>query len=946
MAENIRTTRYTERQQKAAAKKFAEKWHTAAGKEKTETSRFWTELLRKVYGVQDVEDIVLFERGVALTHQSYIDIQLPDTHVVIEQKSADVDLGKKQRQSDGSFLTPYEQAKRYADNLKYRDRARWIVTCNFREFQVHDMDADIPSKPVCVLKLENLPDHIHTLDFLVDAQISRVALEKKVSIQAGNIISRVYKALLQKSNSQGNPRLLHDLNKFCVRLVFCLYAEDAGLFKHKQFFNYLSKARTPDDMEQRMQLLFHALNQPQNERNPLKKDLLEFPYVNGGLFDDAELFIPDLDDELCDLILNQASDGFNWKDISPTIFGSLFERTLNTTSQQQGGMYYTSIENIHKVIDPLFMNALHAKLENIRTNINSNDKKAHELHALQDEIASLTFLDPACGSGNFLTETFICLRRLENQILAELQELEKYKNRPVGRKQGRFGGEFSQIKVSINQFFGIEINDFAVSVAKTALWIADAQMWEEAQEYSLIETSDFLPLGKQNGIREGNALQVDWLEGLPDRHVDFVIGNPPFVGYSEQTHEQKTDLMGIFEGQQGAGLLDYVSAWFMKAVDIMKEHPCTRTALVATNSITQGQQVAILWPSLLKMGCHIDFAYRSFKWQNATKKTAAVHCVIIGFSCGGESSQKILVDEQGEMETVEHINCYLANAEDVFIAIRRKPLCDVPQIICGSKPAGNFFFSEEEYREIERTEPRALPYLRRVLGAEEFLHGITRYCLWLTDAPLHEVREIPIIRKRIAAIKKNREASTKKATRKCAATPYLFQEIRQPKSDYIIVPCTTSENREYIPIGFEDASIIVTNLVTIIPNATLYHFGVLTSWMHMVWMRSVCGRREMRYRYTNTGVYNNFPWPTPTAAQKREIEKYARAVLDARDAHHGASMKAMYEDDCMEIDLKKAHQNLDAAVERAYGKKFQNDAARMAHLFRMYQELVQRDAHS
>lgn len=931
MAKKLPAIMTVERRRKAAAKKFAEKWLSVEGRENEDCQRFWMELLQSVYGVANPADVIRFEFPVDVESKGKgkIDAYLPGTRVVIEQKSSGIDLTAVNRKAGELELTPYQQAKRYAGGLPYSKAARWIVTCNFREFRIHDLDSDKPSEPVCIVQLAELPGQFHVLDFLVDAQQVRVAREKEVSVEAGRHISRIYHALLSKCPAPDDTRLLHDLNKFCVRLVFCLYAEDAGLFAHGQFWQYVSQGGTPAEKRQRMLTLFQTLNKPMSKRDPFNEELKAFPYVNGGLFEDDELFIPMLDDGVCKLL--EESSEFDWREISPTIFGGLFESTLNPHTRNSGGMFYTSIENIHKVIDPLFMDALHAEFEQIRTSTVSAFLRKQRLLALQDKMAEMSFLDPACGSGNFLTETFISLRKLENTMLEEITKLEK------DAKQDKM----LLSKVNIRQFHGIEINDFAVSVAKTAMWIADAQMWEATCEI-LHNPSAFLPLKQYNGIREGNALRVDWLEGVPGRHVDYIIGNPPFAGYSDQTAEQKEDILDVFDNRNGAGKLDFVSAWYKKAVDIMKEQPSTRAALVSTNSITQGEQVAILWPQLVEAGCHIDFAYRTFKWENGAAKTAAVHCVIIGFSCGEEAAKKMLVDEQGEVGMVEHINCYLVDAEDVFINNRSKPLCDVPEIVYGNKPTddGNFFFDEKEYRDFVKVEPRALPYLRRVLGAKEFLHGIPRYCLWLADAPLHEVRNIPVIRERIAKVKQFREESPKAATRKSAATPYLFQEIRQPKGSYIIVPRHSSENREYIPLGFVDSSIIVTDAVTIIPDATLYHFGVLTSGMHMAWVRAVCGRLEMRYRYSNIGVYNNFPWPSPTAAQKKEIEKCAKAVLDAREAQHGASMAAMYDSDFMDEKLRKAHRALDAAVERAYGKKFKDDAARVAHLFGLYQDLV------
>lgn len=941
MAKKLPAIMTVERRRKAAAKKFAEKWLAVEGRENEDSQRFWMELLQSVYGVVNPADAIRFEYPVDVGSRGKgkIDAFLPETRVVIEQKSSDIDLTAVNRKAGELELTPYQQAKRYAGGLPYSKAARWIVTCNFREFRVHDLDSDTPGEPVCILKLEELAEQFHVLDFLVDAQQVRVAREREVSEDAGRLISRIYHALLAKYPASDDSRLLHDLNKFCVRLVFCLYAEDAGLFTHGQFWQYVGKGSTPSDKRQRMLNLFHELNRKPNERN-LDEELRAFPYVNGGLFDDNELFIPMLDEGLCKLL--EESSEFDWREISPTIFGGLFESTLNPHTRNSGGMFYTSIENIHKVIDPLFMDGLHAEFEAIRTSPKSAFARKQDLLALQDKMSTLTFLDPACGSGNFLTETFISLRKLENAILAELQGLETINKRPIGPGQRHFGGDMSQIKVSIHQFFGVEINDFAVSVARTALWIADAQMWEEAQEYSLIDASAFLPLKKQTGIREGNALRVDWLEGVPGRHVDFIIGNPPFAGARSMEKEQKEDLLGVFDGFKNAGDLDFVAAWYKKAVDIMKEQPSTRTALVSTNSITQGQQVALLWQHMAEVGCHIDFAYRTFKWQNGAVKTAAVHCVIIGFSCGEEAAKKMLVDEQGEVGMVEHINGYLVEAEDVFINNRTKPLCDVPEMGMGNQPIdnGNYLFTDDGMADFLAKEPAAEPYFREWMGAEEFINGKPRHCLWLGDCSPAELSRLPESMKRVEAVRDFRAASKRESTRNMASYPRNFQTENMPKGNFVAIPETSSESRDIIPMGFLTPDILCSNAMRLIPDATLYHFGVLTSGMHMAWTKAVCGRLEMRYRYSNKLVYNNFPWPSPTAAQKREIEKCAKEVLDARAACPDSSLADLYNPLKMPPALTKAHRALDAAVERAYGKRFNGDAARVAYLFGLYQDLV------
>lgn len=914
------------------AREFAAKWLVAAGDEKQETQRYWMELLHSVFGEENPADTIRFEVKVDLSHQSYIDAHIPGTRVVIEQKSADVDLGKAQRQSDGAVLTPYEQAKRYADNLPFDKRARWIVTCNFREFRVHDMNAKRPAEPSCILRLEELEEQWHLLGFLVDAQRERVERERKVSIQAGELVSLIYNALLKKCPAPEDERMLQNLNKFCVRLVFCLYAEDAGLFRREQFWKYVKRAQSPGEMRQRMLRLFVALNRRVEERDPFDEELLAFPYVNGGLFADEELTIPMLDEELCALITDNASAGFDWRFISPTIFGGLFESTLNPDTRRHGGMHYTSVENIHKVIDPLFMDALHAEFETIRGSDKGAKTRKQQLLDLQDKIAGLTFLDPACGSGNFLTETFISLRRLENEILEEITRLES------DQKQEKM----LLVKVDIRQFHGIEINDFAVSVAKAALWIADAQMWEATREI-LHNPSAFLPLKHYDGIREGNALRMDWLEGIPGRHVDYIIGNPPFVGHQWRTHEQAADMDLVFKGHDKYGKLDYVCAWFRKAADYM-QGASIRTAFVATNSISQGESVACMWKPLFEQGFSIDFAYRTFKWTNEAKNTAAVHCVIVGFRCGEEALRKMLVDEQGEARSVPHINGYLVDAPDVFILNRSKALTPgMPKMSKGSQPTdgGNLILSTEEREEIVVQYPHAADYIRPYIGASELISGKQRWCLWLVGVAPSMYRSIPPIVERIRQVALFRQSSPTASVRRDAETPALFTQIRQPLSNYIALPEVSSERRGIIPMAFLTPGTVCSNLLQLIPDATLYHFGVLVSRMHMSWTNAVCGRLKSDYRYT-PAVYNNYPWPTPTEEQKAQIEASAQGVLDARTLYPDCSLADLYDPLTMPAELRKAHRALDAAVERAYGRKFKDDAERVGLLFELYKDLASR----
>ncbi len=922
---------------KAAAKAFADKWTAAPGDEKQETQSFWIELLQEVLGVRSDSRTISFEMRVKVGSSTrFIDAYLPDTRVLIEQKSSSVDMDAPQMQSGGDMLTPYEQAKRYSDNLPVDKHARWIVTCNFREIRIHDMNSAKPAVPVSSIALSELPEQWHRLQFLVDARNSRVEKEKEMSMQAGVLISRIYNALLENAESGKDAATLQSMNKFCVRLVFCLYAEDAGLFRKNQFWEYLADAAdNPRDMRARILQLFRALNMDPERRDRYDKELLAFPYVDGGLFDDGGQEIPDipmLDKNLCGLIKDAAH--FDWREISPTIFGGLFESTLNPATRRIGGMHYTSVENIHKVIDPLFLDALKEELRSIAEAKRGSEKaRARKLEEYRDKLASLIFLDPACGSGNFLTETFISLRRLENDAL-----------RYLSNGQGSFGGELSRVKVTMQQFYGIEINDFAVSVAKAALWIADAQMWQETQEFSTQELPDFLPLKGYDNIRENDALFLDWTENTPAKHVDYIISNPPFVGARYMSKEQKEGLLQTCKGIHGAGDLDYVSAWFVKAAEIMQRDPATRTTFVATNSVTQGQSVALLWRHVLQeLGMKINFAYRTFKWANETKDTAAVHCVIVGFS--GQKTPCRLFDEHGEEHRVSRLNGYLMDGADVFIANRTKPLCNVPEMGSGNKPidGGYYLFTPEEKEAFLAQEPGAAPYFHPWMGAEELINGKKRFCLWLGDVAPNILRTLPHCMERVEKVRAYRAASKSAPTRKIADTPRRFHVENMPKGSYLALPVTSSERREYMPIDFLTEETIASNLLLLIPDATIYHFGILTSAIHMAWMRTVVCRLEMRYRYSNKVAYNNFPWPSPTAKQRERIEACAQAVLDARAKYPESTLADLYDPNTMPDDLRKAHRDLDSAVDAAYGRKFADDSNRVTHLFTLYQKLTEKE---
>ena len=925
-----------ENEKKRAAKKFAEDWKDR-GDEKSDSQSFWLALARDVLGVSEPEKFILFEERVKLDHTSFIDGHIPSTHVLIEQKKKGLNLRSPIRQSDGTLLNPFQQAQRYSAALPYSQRPRWIITCNFEEFLIYDMEKPT-GEPESIL-LADLGKEYYRLQFLVEEKSELVKHEEKVSMEAGALVGKLYDALLAQYVDPESRASLHSLNILCVRLVFCLYAEDAGIFgDHLKFHNYIKKVADNDidDVREALIKLFKVLDQPIAQRSQyLKSDLAAFPYVNGGLFADEEIEIPNFTKEIVDLLLRRASEDFDWSQISPTIFGAVFESTLNPETRRSGGMHYTSIENIHKVIDPLFLDELREEFDEIKGGKVPKIRR-DKAQAFRQKLSQLTFLDPACGSGNFLTETYISLRRLENEALKLIYE-------------DQIALDFGDvIKVSIGQFYGIEINDFAVTVAKTALWIAESQMMKETEEI-LNANLEFLPLKSYANIVEGNALRVDWETVVPKDRLNYIMGNPPFVGYSLQSEEQKKDILSIYVDEKGkpyktAGKIDYVSGWYFKAAALM-ESTRIRTAFVSTNSITQGEQVAGVWKPLYdRFNIHIDFAHRTFRWDSEASIKAHVHCVIVGFSTAPNSKPKQLYSSE-RVQLVDNINAYLISAPTVFIESKTKSICDVPPMVYGNKPTdgGFLFLSPEEYDDLAKKEPTALKYVRQIYGATEYINNKARYCLWLVGISPAELRNSTFIKSRVEKVREFRLSSSKEATRRSADTPTLFQEIRHPNSQYIIIPRHSSENRKYIPFGFVNPEIIVNDAVQIIPDAELYHFGIMMSNVHMAWTRAVCGRIKSDYRYSKDVVYNNFPWCNPTAEQKAKIEQTAQAILDARALYPDCSLADLYDEVAMPPELRKAHQANDRAVMQAYGFdiKTMTESTCVAELMKMYQKLTE-----
>ena len=892
------------------AVEFVKRW-IDKGDEKQHSQLFWTDLLSNVLHSTVNNETVKFEYRVQLGHQSYIDVYLPDSRVIIEQKGSDIDLFKAAKQSDGTELTPFEQAKRYNVELPFSQKARWIVTCNFKTFLIYDMDQDLKGKDPVRIELEELPERLNELQFLASFKNDKIIVEQELSIKAGTLIGKLYDGLIKQYKDPKADNTLKSLNKLCVRLVFCLYAEDAGLFDHKDchiFGNYI-KNKEAKYLRKALIDLFEVLNQKEDERDPyLDEELANFPYVNGNLFkiiDPHTEEIPNFTDELKELLVTECSESFDWANISPTIFGAVFESTLNPETRRSGGMHYTSIHNIHKVIDPLFLDELKAEFEEIKQ-YKTDKKITQECNDFQNKLATLKFLDPACGSGNFLTETYICLRRLENELI-------------LFRSKGMSTlgiEELNPVKVGIHQFYGIEINDFACAVATTAMWIAESQMLHETEEIIHREI-DFLPLKSNSNIVEGNALRMDWNNVVLCTELNYIMGNPPFVGHQYRTKDQVEDLKIAFHDLAKHGKLDFVCGWYNKAVDYIGDTGI-QVAFVSTNSICQGESVSILWSYLFNKGVVINFAYKSFIWNSEALDKAHVYCVVIGFAKVSRNCKKIFSDDNYSI--VDNINGYLIAADNVFLEARGKNRNNLPEMTKGSQPTdgGYLLLTEKEKTDLENKYHTKFNFIKQYIGAEEFINNKKRYCLWLDKVNPSVYRNIPEILDRLNRVKELRLKSPTKSVKEQAEIPFLFTQIRQPCSDYVVIPETSSEKRKYIPIGFLNHDQICSNALRIIPNCNIYVFGILMSSTHMAWMRAVAGRLEMRYRYS-PAIYNNFPFPKLTEEQIKKIEITSQSILDARAQYPDSSLADLYDPLIMPIELRKAHQANDRAVIAAYG---------------------------
>ena len=913
-------------EQKIKATEFKNYWKNK-GYEKGQSQPFWISLLSSVLGVSEPEKFITFEDQVKLDNTSFIDGFIQKTHVLIEQKGIGKDLRKPIKQSDGTLLNPFQQAKRYAAELPYSQRPRWIVTCNFSNFLVYNMET--PNGEPEEILLENLDKEYYRLQFLVDEGNEHLKKEMEVSIQAGELVGKLYDEILKLYNDNTNKNSLKSLNMLCVRLVFCLYAEDAGIFgKRGMFHDYLANIPT-DNIRKPLIELFKLLDTKIEDRDTyLEPELAQFPYVNGGLFANENIEIPNLTLEVKNLILSQASDNFDWSEISPTIFGAVFESTLNPETRRSGGMHYTSIENIHKVIDPLFLDTLRDELSEIKK-ISVLKTRNKKLEDFQNKLSNLKFLDPACGSGNFLTETYISLRKLENETIKALNGIQIF-----------FGS--NPIQVSINQFYGIEINDFAVTVGKTALWIAESQMLKETEDIMHCSL-DFLPLKSYTNITEGNALRIKWEDVVDKNELNYIIGNPPFIGARLMTKNQKEDIISVFNGNKNAGNVDYVSGWFTKAANYI-ENTNIEVSFVSTNSITQGEQVPIIWKPILEKGIHINFAYRTFRWDSEANNKAAVHCVVIGFSYINRI-EKIIFYTNHLIKKIDNINAYLIHAPNIFITSRKSPLCPVTKIDFGSMPNDNGYlsdFNEESKNQIIKDYPEAKDLFFKFIGAKEFLHNKTRYCLWLKNISPEKIKSIRPIFEIVQQVRQIRLNSSREATKKLADYPTLFGEIRQPESDYLVIPRHSSENRKYIPVGYMSQDIICGDANLLIPNTNLHEFAILTSNVHNSWVRAIAGRIKSDYRYSASIIYNTFPWCSLTDAQKVKLENTANAILNARKLYPTSSLSVLYDEVLMPSELRKAHQENDMAVMEAYGFPIKDFTETMcvAELMKMYAKLT------
>lgn len=894
------------------ATEFSKEWENVTD-ERAEAQTFWNNFFN-VFGVSR-KRVASFEKPVkkADGHQGFIDL-LWKGIVLVEHKSKGKDLN-----------TAYKQAKDYFPGLKDEELPRYIVVSNFQDIKLFDLESNTESE----FKLKDLYKNINLFGFISGYQQKAYKDQEPVNIKAAELMGALHDALLA-NGYQG-----HELEVMLVRLLFCLFAEDTTIFERQQFTEYIELRTNPDGSDLGIHLgqLFQTLNTAEDKRQKnLDEQVAAFPYVNGSLFAEP-LNLASFNSEMRNKLLKCCY--FDWSIISPAIFGSMFQSVMNPKERRNLGAHYTSEKNIRKVIDGLFLDELKEEFESIKTN-------KSKLTKFQEKIAKLKFLDPACGSGNFLIITYRELRLLEIEILKILFK-------------GQYLTDVSTLsKIDVDAFYGIEYEEFASQIAQVAMWLIDHQMnMKLSAEFG--EYYKRLPLKKSATIVNSNALRIKWEDVVPKKELTYILGNPPFVGKHLMSKEQDLDMSLVFVGAKNAGVLDYVTAWYLKAAQLIQKTDI-KVAFVSTNSISQGEQVGVLWNELFKYNIKIHFAHRTFKWTNEAKGNAGVFVVIISFyneadlTKSSKNSEKQLFDYpdiKGEPLVIKtkNINPYLVAAEDIVVLQRTTPLCPVPQMSFGSKPVddGNYFFTDEERNEFLLSEPDAKKFFRKILSAREFLHGENRWCLWLESANPSDLRRLPMVLERIEKVKQFRLASQKEPTRKKAETPTLFAEIRQPNSEFVIIPRHSSENRKYVPFGFFEKEVIVSDSCNCVPKASKYHFGILTSEMHMVWIKYTCGRIKSDFRYSNTLVYNTFPWPQNQPKQKTQgVEKLAQQVLKVRERYPKSSLADLYDPLTMPPDLVKAHQDLDKFVDTCYRPQpFATEMQRIEFLFDLYKQYTQ-----
>jgi hypothetical protein len=904
---------------KSRALLFSKTWADACN-EDSQAKPFWIDFF-EIFGITN-KRVATFELNVKKLGgaQGFVDLFWPGV-LLVEHKSR----GK-------SLDDALDQAIGYLHNLPERDLPQLVVVCDFARFRVRRL----ATGETVEFELQHLHKHVKLFGLLAGYKVQDIRSEDPVNIKAAERMGRLHDAL-KASGYSG-----HALEVLLVRLLFCLFADDTGIFQPAQSFRDFVEERTaPDgsDLGPRLGQLFQVLNTHEGQRNKnIDEQLGQFAYINGRLFEET-LPMADFSTAMREALLDACA--LDWSAISPAIFGSLFQSIMDDKARRNLGAHYTSEANILKLIKPLFLDELHAEFERVKGNRN----KLFEFHK---KLRQLTFFDPACGCGNFLVISYRELRELELKVLRASHELSAHKGQMTVDVHALIG-------VNVDQFYGIEIEEFPAQIAQVALWLVDHQMnLRVSVEFGLYFAR--IPLKSTPGIRHANALQLDWSEVLPAERCTYLLGNPPFLGKTYQSKEQKADLAAVMQGIHGAGDLDFVCGWYVLAAQYMKSTG-TQAAFVSTNSITQGEQVAVLWGEMQRLGMHIHFAHRTFQWTNEASGKAAVHCVIVGF--GPEDQTVKTIYEYEDIKGLPHavlvkrINAYLVDAPDVFLNKRTTPVCKVSPMSNGGKATdgGNLLLSDEEKDALIAVEPKAANWIRPFLMGDEFINNIGRWCLWLVNIPPAELRAMPHVLKRVEGVRAMREASTKPATVALASTPTLFGEIRQPKSNrYLAIPKVSSERRQFIPIGYLDNEVICGDKIFFVDDASLFTFGVLTSTMHNAWMRQTCGRLESRYSYSNTIVYNNYPWPgfagEPLSDKHRNaIEQAAQSVLDARAQFTDASLADLYDPLTMPPALLKAHQKLDAAVDAAYqpsgGKKtYASDAERVAFLFELYQRIT------